>query len=247
MNATAFSPSLATPRFRPLDAALGALPAALEPAACCGTGMRHSPPMHAGDPVFHAGDTFGDFYIVRSGSYKCYTLDVHGQESVSGFRFAGEPLGLNAIFTGRHPDHAVALETSTVWIVAYDELRGLAAVDAELRARFFWLMGQQMAEAARLAGEFTAEERVARFLLELSQRFARCGCSASSFNLSMTRRDIGNHLRLATETVTRVLARFEEHGWIAVDRRQVNLRDSASLQRLCAGMEGGRVAGLPAA
>ena len=41
----------------------------------------------------------------------------------------------------------------------------------------------------------------------------------------MTRTDIANYLRLAPETVSRVLRRFQADGLVAVDRRELELTD----------------------
>jgi len=82
-----------------------------------------------------------------------------------------------------------------------------------------------------LLGKKNAEERLATYLLTLSQRFATRNYSATQFNLSMSRGDIGNYLGLAEETVCRVLARFQEEGLIASERRHIILND---LKRLSA-------------
>ena len=50
----------------------------------------------------------------------------------------------------------------------------------------------------------------------------------------MARTDIGNYLRLAPETVSRVLKRFQDDGVVAIDRREVELLDVARLDALAA-------------
>lgn len=193
-----------------------------------------SPPLHAHEHVFRAGDLLSSLYVVRSGSFKCYTTDTRGRENVTGFRFPGEPLGLDAISFGRHPNAALALETSTLWIYPYPELQRSAVVDRDMRVWIVKLVSQELCELAALNCDSTAEERVAHFLMDLSQRFALRGLSASCFNLSMSRGDIASHLRLAAETVTRVFTSFCKQALIAVDRREVRLLDPARLQRMYA-------------
>ena len=46
----------------------------------------------------------------------------------------------------------------------------------------------------------------------------------------MSRRDIASYLRLATETVSRVLARFQKAGVVKVDRKQVRILDPDKLE-----------------
>jgi CRP/FNR family transcriptional regulator len=70
------------------------------------------------------------------------------------------------------------------------------------------------------------------FLLSLSERFGRRGYSETEFILAMSRRDIASFLRLATETVSRVLARFQKSGLLKVDRKQVRIRDLDELKKM---------------
>ena len=74
-----------------------------------------------------------------------------------------------------------------------------------------------------------AEARLAAFLISLSGRFARRGLSATRFQLSMSRGEIANYLGLAVETVSRLLARFQQDGLLAVDGRAVTVLDLARL------------------
>lgn len=185
--------------------------------------VTRSAPMHAGDHLFRVGDAFKAVYAVRAGCYKSYTVDSEGREHVLGFHLPGELLGLDAIYPARHVSNAVALDTASVCVLPYDSLQELAGQIGGLRSQLFRLMSKDIADAAALAGDFTAEERIAAFLLGLSRRFQQRGFSSQEFNLTMSRRDIANYLRLAPETVSRVFARFEKDGLIAVERRAVRL------------------------
>lgn len=216
----------------PSSLAMPDLASAVERTGGCSCHMTISRVMHAGDHLFRSGEVFSDFHIVRSGSYKCYTLDPQGQERVSGFRFPGEPLALGAISAGRRTVNAVALETSTVWTAPYGQFSRVMLANESLRAQFFNMLSRELGKAAVLACDFTAEERVAGFLLDMSRTSEQRGFSATQFNLSMSRREIANYLRLAVETVTRVLTSFRELALIDVDRRSVRLLDLPQLRRL---------------
>lgn len=194
--------------------------------------VTRSPVAHEGDHLFRVGDSFKAVYAVRSGSYKSYTVDSEGREHVLGFHLPGEVMGLDAIYSETHMCNAVALDTAAVCILPYDELSTLAGKLDGLRAQMFRLMSKDIADTAALAGDFTAEERIASFLLDLSRRYHARGFSASEFNLNMSRRDIANYLRLAPETVSRVLARFEKSRLIGVERREMRLLDIPRLQEL---------------
>jgi CRP/FNR family transcriptional regulator len=81
-----------------------------------------------------------------------------------------------------------------------------------------------------LLGKRSADERLAEYLLGLSRRFAARNYSATQFQLSMSRGDIGNYLGIAEETVCRILARFQEAGLIVTNRREVRLVDLPQLE-----------------
>ena len=189
-------------------------------------------PAHEGEHLFRVGDPFKAIYAVRAGCYKTYTVDSEGREHVLGFHLPGELLGLDAIYAGHHVCNAVALDTATICVLPYEELSQLAGQIGPLRTQLFRLMSKELAGATTLAGDFTAEERIAAFLLDLSRRHRQRGFSSREFNLTMSRRDIANYLRLAAETVSRVFARFEKDGLITVDRRAVRLLDADRLGAL---------------
>ena len=194
--------------------------------------VERSAPMHEGEHLFRVGDPFKTVYAVRAGCYKTYTVDSEGREHVLGFHLPGELLGLDGLYTGQHYCNAVALDTAGVCLLPFRELDQLAGEMDTLRGRIFRLMSKDIADAGTLAGDFSAEERIAAFLTGLSRRFERRGCSPAEFNLSMSRRDIANYLRLAPETVSRVFARLEKAKLIAVKQQAIRLLDLPKLHHL---------------
>jgi CRP/FNR family transcriptional regulator len=83
-----------------------------------------------------------------------------------------------------------------------------------------------------LLGGMRSEERVAAFLLNLTQRLQARGFSPSSLVLRMTREEIGTYLGLRLETVSRCFSKFQTDGVLQVKDRQIQILDQAALQRL---------------
>jgi len=77
-----------------------------------------------------------------------------------------------------------------------------------------------------------AEERLAYFLISLSDRLKRRGFSASEFKLSLTRQEIGNHLGLALETVSRLLKKFQDEDLIVVKNRFISIKNQVALKQM---------------
>ena len=196
--------------------------------------VEHVGPLHAGEHVFREGDAFGAIAAVRAGTVKTYMLDSDGREQVLGFHLPGEVIGLNAVHDDRYPCNAVALDTVMLCRFSFPKISVLAARLPGLQQHLFRLLSRSIGRAALLAGDFSADERMAAFLVGMSERLAARGFSPSRFALTMPRTDIANYLRLAPETVSRVLKRFQEDGLLQVDRRELELVDRERLEALAA-------------
>ena len=82
-----------------------------------------------------------------------------------------------------------------------------------------------------LLGSMNAEERLAAFLLNLSQRLKARGYSASEFHLRMSRAEIGSYLGLKLETVSRTFSAFQQQRLLEVDKKHVRILDLDGLTR----------------
>jgi CRP/FNR family transcriptional regulator len=85
-----------------------------------------------------------------------------------------------------------------------------------------------------LLGVMRAEERLAAFLLNLSQRLNARGYSPLEFNLRMTREEIGSYLGMKLETVSRSFSKFQADGLIAVDQKYIRLQNIDGLREIYA-------------
>lgn len=191
-------------------------------------------PISRGGHLFRTGDDFRCLYAVRSGSLKTYTTSEDGSEQVMGFHLPGELVGLDAIVDNRHPLSAKALETTSVCEIPFSNLESLSSQLPSLQHQLLRVMSQEIRDDEQnmvVLGQKSAEERLAAFLMSLSNRFQRRGFSANQFNLSMSRGDIGNYLGLALETVSRLFSRFQNERLLRVDRKHIELLDH---NKLCA-------------
>ncbi len=169
---------------------------------------------------------------MRGGYFKSYLVESNGREQVLGFHLPGELIGLDAIWPEKHQCNAIALSTASVCALPYEDLTDLGREVSGLQHTMLRLLSKELALSHAMSGDFSAEERVAGFLLSLSSRMKLRGHSETNLTLAMSRRDIANYLRLATETVSRVFSRFEENEFVSVDRREVTLTDLGKLRQM---------------
>ena len=194
--------------------------------------VEHVGPLHAGDHVFREGDRFEAIAAVRAGTVKTYVIDPDGREHVLGFHLPGEVIGLSAIDGEHYPCNAIALDTVMLCRFSFPKMAVLAAKMPGLQRHLFRLLSRDIGRAALLAGDWSADRRMAAFLIAFSRRLAARGFSPNRFQLTMARTDIANYLRLAPETVSRVLRRFQQDGLLVVDRREVELVGREQLEDL---------------
>ena len=194
--------------------------------------VEHVGPFRAGEHLFREGDPFEAIAAVRAGTVKTYVIDRDGSEHVLGFHLPGEVIGLNAIHAAKYPCDAIALDTTMLCRFSFPKMALLATRMPGLQAHLFRLLSQDIGKAALLAGDWSADERMAAFLVSLSRRFEARGFSAARFHLAMSRTDIANYLRLAPETVSRVLRRFQADELVKVDRRELEIADMAHMLEL---------------
>jgi CRP/FNR family transcriptional regulator len=191
-----------------------------------------------GEALFHVGDAFTALYAVRTGFFKTCVSSEDGRDQVTGFQMGGELLGLDGIGTDRHTCDAVALEDSQVCIIPFHQLEELSRELSDLQRHFHKIMSREIVRdhgVMLLLGSMRAEERLAAFLLNLTQRLRTRGFSSSSLILRMTREEIGSYLGLKLETVSRAFSRFQDEGILTVKQRQIEVLDPDALQRLVNG------------
>jgi CRP/FNR family transcriptional regulator len=191
--------------------------------------------LREGESLGRAGDKFHSLYVVRSGCFKTVYTDLSGSEQVMGFPMSGDLMGADGIDSGRHQSTATSLSGGEVVILPFASRRGLAGECTTLESLFYHVLGRELVRVQNVAwtlGTLGSEGRVAAFLLSLSARLGALGYSSCSFDLCMTRHDIGSHLGLKLETVSRALSALNSSGIIRVRNRHIVIVDAGGLRRV---------------
>ncbi|MEX5684139.1 fumarate/nitrate reduction transcriptional regulator Fnr [Pseudomonas silesiensis] len=191
-----------------------------------------------GAALYRTGDPLRSLYAVRIGSFKTNALSIDGREQVTGFQMPGETLGLDAISTDVHSCNAFALEDSEVCPIPFAQLERLARELPSLQHNLNKILSREIVrdhDMLMLLGNMNANERLAAFLLNLSQRLSMRGYSPREFVLKMRREEIASYLGLRLETVCRGLAHLREQDFVIVAGRDVKILNMEGLKQLVAG------------
>ena len=188
-----------------------------------------------GEALFRHGAPFSALYAVRVGSMKTTMLADDGREQIAGYHMPGDVVGLDGLCGGRHECEAIALEDSEACVIPFERLEDAARQVPALQHSLHRVVGREIGHDHRqllMLGSMRADERLAAFLLNLSERYRRRGYSASEFVLRMTREEIGSFLGLKLETVSRLFSRFQEEGLVQVQGRAVKIVDLPTIKKL---------------
>lgn len=194
--------------------------------------VRHTRKVDRGEYLYRSGEPLKSIYAVRSGSFKTTISNKDGAEQVTGFQLPGELMGMDAFGEGFHKCNAQALESSTICELPYSDFERLSGVIKGLRRQFLSMIGKEISHDHMMMltlGQMAAEERLATFLYNLSQRHRQRGFSEFEFVLTMPRHDMANYLGLAVETVSRLFSRMQDEKILEVSRRNIRIIDMPAL------------------
>lgn len=187
---------------------------------------------HARQSLLSAGDQFEGLYILRSGSAKSFITSIDGEEHITKFFYPGDLLGVDGFDQHIYMENVRFLETSSVCLVKESDLNSLVKNNDDFRNCLLRSMSHALVNDSSMMmclSSCSSEQKVARFILELSKQFRSLGLSGTDFRLSMTRTDIANYMGMALETVSRVLASFQLQQLIRLKNRQLTILDLETL------------------
>jgi CRP/FNR family transcriptional regulator len=203
--------------------------------------------VRARDVIFLQGDPSAQVFALVSGAARLTRLLPDGRRAAIGFRFAGDLIGYTP--AAEYPFGAEALGDATLCRMDRGHLDLVLRTNPAIERSLLDLCARELAatqDQVMALARFTAEERVATFLVALAGAHAARGRIGRVLDLPGTRADLGDLLGLTLETVSRVISAFRRRGWIALHAQSgVELIEPQQLRALARG-EGACVGGCTA-
>lgn len=184
----------------------------------------------AGQAVLLEGEPCEGLQVVESGWLKAVKIGADGREVVLQMLRAGEAFNIVGVFT-EAPNQATvtALEASRVWVVRREVLLRLLDSNPALARRVVADLAGRVMHLVRTVEDLSlrsVEARLARLLLEQAE-----GETVSRRRWA-TQAEMASRLGTVTDVLNRALRKLVEQGMILVERRQIQLLDSAGLKRV---------------
>jgi CRP/FNR family transcriptional regulator len=186
--------------------------------------------LRRGQHLYWPGGLSKHLYSIKRGTVKTYRTGTDGRERISGFHSTGQLLGLDTLVERPMRCGAIAVDTSVIRQIPVQAL-----LDGALKSGPLWhhLLEELDNEIARLENRLAvcclpAAERLADFILSMAN-------SSGEAYLPMSHREIGNFLRLVPETVSRLLTKFHQRGWLSIAGRELVICNRNALEQAAAG------------
>lgn len=186
-------------------------------------------PFKAESAFFGEDDAAQYVYRLVSGIARGYHITSEGRRQIVAFYVPGDIFGIE--YGERHKLHVDALTDGRVQMIKRAVLASIAQADPcaseQLRANMARELHRDHGHILRLST--SAKERVASFLIEMSERLSTNG----TVQLPMSRQEIAEYLGLTIETVSRSLSQLKAAAIISTTgARKITILDQRRLRQI---------------
>lgn len=188
----------------------------------------------SGVKIFAEGDDAHSVYAVDQGVVRLVRHTEDGQRQILAFLTPGDLFGLPV--DGSYPDTAETVSAVRLHRFPWQRLVERMMQDAQLRQQLLLRLVYDLHQAQRwivILGRQSAAKRLAYFLLELLRLPEFHNERDGHLQLLITYSDLADHLGIARETVSRLMATLERDGFLRrIDAKTIQILNIDQLRNL---------------
>jgi CRP/FNR family transcriptional regulator len=184
--------------------------------------------------IFHEGEPCRGMYIVESGAIKLYKESPDAREHVLHIAYPGDSIGEAALFLGKgYPASAAAVQDSSLILLRKDEFLRLLRENPDISFRLMAAMATWAHRLVSSIQSLTLKDAGSRFADYLLSRVpSGTKREGAIVDLGMPKQVLASHLGMTGETLSRLIARFEEDRLIVCEGRKAQLLAVEDLEDL---------------
>lgn len=191
--------------------------------------------LRPGAVLFNEGDASDRVVLLVSARVKASTFSEEGQETVLGFRSAGDVLGdLSAIDGEEHSARVTVVEEGEALVVSAARFVAALEEQPKLAVNLLRLVIARLRDADHKRAEFATLDvagRVAQRLVELAGTYGEPAPDGIRIDLVLSQRELAGWVGSSREAVNKALAQLEGAGLVGKDGRHLVVRDLDGLRR----------------
>jgi CRP/FNR family transcriptional regulator, nitrogen oxide reductase regulator len=186
--------------------------------------------------IYLEGDEAESLYLVAMGKVKLVRHTDLGREVLLDILHGGDYFGTLSVFGGRtHTETAIAQTDCCILQISAADFERILAEYPDVTRKALEAVSQRLAESQEVVKQlssYTTEQRIAGALLRLAGKLGEPRGKGILIQLPFSRQDLAAMTGTTTETVSRVMSRFAEDGWIKSGRKWVTITDLEGLKQL---------------
>jgi CRP/FNR family transcriptional regulator, cyclic AMP receptor protein len=188
-----------------------------------------------GERLFAEGDAGDKLYIILNGKIKLTKAAPDGRENLLSVHGPGEMFGELSLFDPiPRTSSATAVTGARLAGIAHDDLRTWLSTRPEVAMHLLQALAQRLRRINDVKADLVFTDvpgRVAKALLDLSERFGVATPDGVQVNHDLTQEELAQLVGASRETVNKALADFTARGWIQLAAKSVLVTDTDRLRK----------------
>jgi CRP-like cAMP-binding protein len=188
-----------------------------------------------GETLFHEGDPGDRLYVIVDGKVKLGRASGDGRENLLAILGPGEMFGELSLFDpGPRNATATAVADTTLIGLGSDDLGTWLDGRPDVARQLLRALARRLRRTNEALADLVFSDvpgRVAKALLDLSERFGRPTEDGLRVAHDLTQEELAQLVGASRETVNKALADFASRGWLRLEARAVVLMDIDRLRR----------------
>lgn len=188
-----------------------------------------------GAVIFSEGENSDRVALITSGRVKISYFTEDGREIVLAVRASGDLVGeLSALDGDVRSGTTTAIDQVDTVVIPAEAFRSFLETNPRVALLLLAMLARRQRDADRKRVEFGAYDvvgRVARRLVELSERFGEDSGQGLHINLPLSQQELAGWTGASREAVSKALQTLRDRGWIETHRRGITVLDIDALSR----------------
>lgn len=185
--------------------------------------------------LFHEGEAGDRLYVIVEGKIKLGRTSGDGRENLLAILGPGEMFGELSLFDpGPRNATATAVADTTLIGVGNDDLTAWLTGRPDVAQQLLKALARRLRRTNETLADLVFSDvpgRVAKALLDLSERFGNPTDEGLRVSHDLTQEELAQLVGASRETVNKALADFAGRGWLHLEPRAVVLHDTERLAR----------------
>ena len=193
--------------------------------------VKHEEAFKRGEIIYNENAPIKEFMYLKKGLVKLVTHKWQKEHIIS-IAKPGDFIGLLSIFSREnHPHSIVAIEPTEVCFVPLDTLTRQVEANGTFALSFFRKISSvsdQVLETRNNINTRQLRGRIAFILLFFAEEVYQ----SETFELPVSRKEIGELIDMSTENVIRALSEFRKDEIIAIEGKTIDILDKPRLKKI---------------